>query len=420
MNLKEKVFSCLLIVSFITLNWNCSSPEVDHTNDHIPTPIILISMDGFRWDYMDRTETPHMDYLASAGVRAEALIPVFPSYTFPNHLSIITGCFPERHGIVSNRIWDPVFEEWYYIGEGALPVQDGKWYEAEPFWVTVEKAGLKSAIYHWPGSEAEIMGYRPDQYYVYDASVTNEEKISQVLNWLDRPPAERPSFIAFYFNEANYYGHRLGLNNPAMDTVIQGLDQDIGQLIDGLDQLDLLESVNIMIVADHGMVDLDQEKVIFLDDYISIDVLERFSLGPVSILDPIPGMLDSVYNALHESHPNFQVYKKVDIPAHLHYRNHRRIPPLLGIPDESWYVSTHEHFDNHGFSGGYVATHGYDPSISSMQAIFLASGPQFKRGIRVPKFQNIHIYELMAHILDVHAAPNDGDLDSVRHLLVEE
>jgi len=155
--------------------------EDDKSDDVQPAPIILISMDGFRWDYMDRTATPNMDFLAAEGVRAEALIPVYPSSTFPNHLSIITGCYPENHGIISNKMWDPVFEEWYYIGEGAAPVQDGKWYEAEPFWVAVEKSGMKSAIYHWPGSEAEIMGYRPDQYYVFDAIVTNEYKIDQVL-----------------------------------------------------------------------------------------------------------------------------------------------------------------------------------------------------------------------------------------------
>lgn len=360
-----------------------------------------------------------MDYLAAQGVRAEALIPVYPSYTFPNHLSIITGCYPENHGIISNKMWDPVFEEWYDIGEGAEPVQDGKWYEAEPFWVTVEKAGLKSAIYHWPGSEAEIMGYRPSQYYVYDGSVTNEEKIDQVLAWLDRPPDERPRFIAVYFGEANYYGHRLGVQVAAMDTVIQGLDQNIGQLMTGLEQRDLLDKVNIIIVADHGMVDLDEDKVVFLDDYISIQDLERYSLGSVAMLDPIEGMFDSVYTALHAAHPNFQVYKKEETPEHLHYRNHRRIPPLVGIPDESWYVTTHYYFDNYGFRG-YVATHGYDPSISSMQAIFLASGPHFKKGITVPKFQNIHIYNLMANILELDGVPNDGSLDSVRAMLLNE
>jgi len=376
-------------------------------------------MDGFRWDYMDRTDTPNMDYLAAAGVRAEALIPVYPSTTFPNHLSIITGCYPENHGIVSNRMWDPLFEEWYYIGEGAEPVQDGRWYEAEPFWVTVEKAGLKSAIYHWPGSEAEIMGYRPSHYHVYDGSVTNEEKIDQVLDWLDLPSDERPEFIAFWVNEANYYGHRLGVEGAAMDSVIQGLDLDVGRLLTGLEQRDLLDRVNVIIVSDHGMVNLDEDRVLFLDDYISMQDLERYRFGPFAMLDPVEGMLDSVYSALHAAHPDFHVYRKEETPEHLHYRNHPRITQLVGIPDESWYVSTHHSFDNYGF-GGYVATHGYDPYISSMQAIFLASGPHFQKGMTVPKFQNIQIYNLLTSILELDGAPNDGDLESVRDMLINE
>ena len=358
-----------------------------------------------------------MDQLASEGVRAEAMISVYPSYTFPNHLSIITGRYPENHGITSNTMWDPVFEEWYYIGEGSIPVQDGKWYEAEPFWVTVEKAGLISAIYHWPASEAEIMGYRPTHYYVYDVSVRNEEKIDQLLEWLDLPSDQRPSFIAVYFNDANYYGHRLGVQGTAMDSVIQGLDDDIGLLLTGLEQRKLLGEVNIIIVADHGMVDYSEDKVIFLDDYVSLQDLERSRFGSATMFEPIEGKLESVYSALHNAHPNFQVYRKEETPGYLHYSDHRRIFSIVGIPDESWFVTTHNYFENNGFGSGYVATHGYDPYLSSMQSLFLASGPHFKKGITVPKFQNIHLYNLMAHILELEGAPNDGNWDVIAGML---
>jgi len=261
------------------------------------------------------------------------------------------------------------------------------------------------------------MGFRPSQYYVYDESVTNEEKIEQVIDWLNQPSEERPMFIALYFNEANYYGHRLGPEGSPMDTVIQGLDQNIGQLITGLEELELLNKINIIIVADHGMVDLDEDKVAFLDDYIAIQDLERFHLGPVAMLDPVEGKLDSVYTPLLAANADFEVYKKEETPAHLHYRNHRRIPQLICIPDESGYVTTHYYHDNFGF-GGYVATHGYDPSINSMQAVFLAAGPHFKKGITVPKFQNIHIYNLLVKILGVNGVDNDGNLDSVRAMLL--
>ena len=412
-----KIINSLIFIILQSPIWSCTLFEDDVTTDISPAPIILISMDGFRWDYMDRTDTPNMDILASEGVRAEAMISVYPSYTFPNHLSIITGSYPENHGIISNTMWDPVFEEWYYIGEGSIPVQDGKWYEAEPFWVTVEKAGLISAIYHWPASEAEIMDYRPTHYYVYDVSVTNEEKIDQVLEWLDLPGDQRPWFIAIYFNEANYYGHRLGVQSAAMDTVIQGLDDDIGLLLTGLEQRQLMGEVNIIIVADHGMVDYSEDKLIFLDDYISLQDLERSRFGPATMFEPIEGKLDSVYSALHNAHPNFQVYLKEEVPEYLHYNNHRRIFPIVGIPDESWFVTTHNYFENNGFGGGYVAAHGYDPYISSMQTLFLASGPHFKKGITVPKFENIHVYNIMAHILELEGAPNDGSLSVVAGML---
>jgi predicted AlkP superfamily pyrophosphatase or phosphodiesterase len=406
----------LLILVFVTI-WNCSLGDDNEPEFESKPPIILISMDGFRWDYMDRTETPNMDYLASEGVRAEALIPVFPTFTFPNHLSIITGCYPENHGIISNTMWDPDFEEWYYIGEGAAPVREGKWYEAEPFWVTVEKAGLGSAIYHWPGSEAEIMGYRPSYYYIYDQATTNDEKIDQVLEWLDLPAGEKPSFIAMYFNEANYYGHRLGVAGEALDPIIQDLDENIGKLLAGLDQRNLLGEVTILVVADHGMVDIDDDKIMYLDDYNSFQILERYSLGSLVTLDPVEGMLDWVYNELLTSPLNLhlQVYKKEDTPEHLRYRHHPRIPPIICLPDESCYVTTHQN----GL-GGYKATHGYDQNFSSMQAVFLASGPKLKKGITVPKFKNIHIYDLMAEILEIEGAVNDGSLDSVRAMLIDQ
>ena len=399
----------------LILIWGCNTDEA--RDDPVgPAPIILISMDGFRWDYVDRVETPNFDYLSATGVTATAMIPVFPSLTFPNHLSIITGRYPENHGIVHNRMWDPLFQEWYTIGAGSVPVADGKWYDAEPFWVTVEKAGLISAIYHWPGSEAEIMGYRPSHYHVFDPAVTNTTKVEKVLEWLDLPPSERPSFIAIYFNEANYYGHRLGVQGSAMDSVIQGLDEDIGQLLTGLEQRGIVDEVNIIVVADHGMVDLDEQRVIFLDDYITLQELEYYSLGPLSFISPPGSEVDTFYNALNNAHPNFKVYLKDALPGHLHYGDHRRIPAIVGIPDEGWYVLTRNYFQNNGL-GSYVAAHGYDPLISSMQTIFLAAGPQFKQALTVPKFQNINLYELMAHILELQPAPNDGSLDSVRIML---
>ncbi len=397
----------LILIIIIALS-GCDQKN-ENAND-IST-LILISMDGFRWDYVDRTDTPHFDYLIENGVKAEALIPVYPTYTFPNHLSIVTGQYPENHGIISNTMWDTVYNEWYYIGEGSDPVQDGKWYEAEPIWNTVEKHGKKSAIYHWPGSEAEILGSRPSTYFVYENSSTNTMKTEQVLSWLDQSEPERPSFIATYFNDANYYGHRSDVESSSMDTVIQGLDDDLGLLLSGLDELNILDKVHIMIVSDHGMVNYHEDKVIFLDDHINFNWLYRYHLGPAPMFFPYPDYMDSVYLSLKDAHPNLAIYEKEEIPEDLHYSNHRRIYPIVGILDEGWLLTTHPYFEEDGFGGDYIASHGYHPQYDSMQGICIAFGPAFKKGVSVPKIENIHLVELMAKVLDVDPVENNGSLN---------
>lgn len=379
-------------------------------------PVILISLDGFRWDYVDRTDTPNFDYLIEHGVHVESLIPVFPTFTFPNHLSIITGQYPENHGIISNTMYDSVFDAWYWIGEGSTAVPESRWYEGEPFWVTAEKQGKITATYFWPGSEAVINGKQPTYWYPYSGSVTNEAIIDQILQWLDLATDDRPVFITGYLNDANYWGHRLGPESSAMDTVIQGLDTDIGRLISGLKKRDLLEKVNLIITSDHGMTTIERDKTIFLDDYISLSDIALVTWSPVTAIVPNQGMEDSIYNALKGANPHFSIYRKDETPEHWHYRNHRRITPLVGVAEEGWSVSSRLYFDSHpyAYQGG---THGYDPLVKSMQATFIAHGPGFKTGLKVPSFQNIHIYELMAALLDVDPAVNDGNLDSVRILL---
>jgi predicted AlkP superfamily pyrophosphatase or phosphodiesterase len=193
------------------------------------------------------------------------------------------------------------------------------------------------------------------------------------------------------------------------------LDQNIGKLIAGLNQRNLLGEVTILVVADHGMVDIYDDKIIYVDDYFSFEALDNYSLGSLATFDPVEGMMDWVYNQLQYAPPSLRVYKKEDTPEHLHYQHHPRIPPIICIPDESWYVTTHQYG-----RGSYKATHGYDPNYSSMQAIFLASGPKFKKGITFPKFQNIHIYDLMAEILEIDGVSNDGSLDSVRAMLINQ
>jgi len=400
-----------------TSMWTCNFFQGDEENNHSEIyPLILISMDGFRWDYTERTDTPNFDILIEKGARAQSLIPVFPTSTFPNHLSIVTGLYPENHGIISNTMYDDVFDAWYKIGEGSESVLESRWYEGEPIWVTAEKQGKVSATYFWPGSEAEINGKRPTYWYVFDPSTSNETIIDQLLAWLDLPEGERPVFMMAYFYDADHWGHNLGPEAEGMDTIIQGLDLDLGRLIAGLTARDLLDKVNIIITADHGMVEIDRERMIFLDDYIDLADVTMVRWSPVAGIIPNEGLEDSIYNLLVNVHPQLSVYKKEETPEHLHYRNHRRITPIIGIADEGWSISTRDYYNSNPESntGG---THGYDPAFLSMHGIFLAYGPAFKDGLIVPSFQNIHIYELIANVLGIEPAVTDGSLDSVSAML---
>ena len=410
-----KIISISII--FCTMMWTCDFFQGDEENNQPEIyPLILISMDGFRWDYTERTDTPNFDFLIEKGVRAQSLMPVFPTSTFPNHLSIATGLYPENHGIVSNTMYDEVFDAWYTIGEGSESVPESRWYEGEPIWVTAEKQGKVTATYFWPGSEAEINGERPTYWYVYDPSTSNETIIDQLLAWLDLPEGERPVFMTAYFNDANYWGHNLGPDGVGMESVIQGLDLDLGRLIAGLTARDLLDKVNIIVTADHGMVEIDRDRMIFLDDYIDLEDVTMAGWSPVAGIIPNEGLEDSIYNSLVNVHPQLSVYKKEETPEHLHYRNHRRITPIIGIADEGWSISTRDYYNNQpeAYTGG---THGYDLDFLSMHGLFLAYGPAFKDGLIVPSFQNIHIYELIANVLSIAPAVTDGSLDSVSAML---
>ncbi len=410
---RQNVFAWLdvfLIIVLINLALACSRPE---NLDGQPT-VILISLDGFRWDYQEKTDTPNFDFLTESGVRTKSLIPVFPTNTFPGHYSIVTGLYPENHGIIDNSMYDQKMDARFSLGDSAA-IQDGRWWEGEPFWVTTEKQGQISATYFWPGSEAQINGMQPSHWFRYDGSVKEEERIEQVLKWLDLPKEKRPTFITCYFSNLDDVGHDAGPESKEIIAEIQKVDEALGLLLTGLRQRNILNKVNIIMVSDHGMTETSRERIIFLDDYVdpaSVDVINWLPLE----LNPKDGKEDVVYNKLAQAHPNLKIYRKTEMPVRFHFRNHHRIPGIIGVVDEGWKITTHEHFDSRP-DYGKGGTHGYDHQLKSMGAIFIARGPAFKSGFVVTPFQNIHIYNLLADILDLEPAPNDGNLDSVRVML---
>ncbi len=381
-----------------------------------PHALILVGIDGCRHDFLERADTPALDRLAADGVAAERLLPAFPTKTFPNHYTMVTGLYPEHHGIVANSFYDPVFDATYSLGDRTT-VEDGRWYGGEPIWVTLERQGGTAATFSWPGSEAEIAGRRPTFWRIYDAEVPNADRVDQVLAWLDLPPRRRPGFVTLYFSDVDDAAHRNDPDTaPEVGQAVARIDAIVGRLVDGLEHRGLLASTDIIVVSDHGMAATSPERAIAIDDYVDLELANVVDWNPVLALWPAAERVEEVYAALAGAHPHLAVYRKSEIPEALHYRQHRRIPPLLGIADEGWSVTSRSYLQERGerLRGG---NHGYDNRLASMGAIFIASGPSFRRGSRVPALENIHLYELMAAALGVEPAPNDGDLAAVRHLL---
>ena len=403
----------ILIISLVVVS--CKSSSNDTKNNEPKNYLIIISLDGFRWDYMDKTDTPNLDQLVASGVKADALIPSFPSKTFPNHYTIVTGLYSENHGIVANTMYDPVFDATFSLGNRE-EVQNGRWWGGEPIWVTAENHGLKTLCNFWPGSEAEINGVRPTYWVTYDGNVPNEERVETVFRYLDKPVKQRPSFYTIYFSDPDDYGHLVGPDSSSINIAIKECDARIGQLIAGLEQRNMFDKVNIMIVSDHGMAQLSQERLVFLDDYLDPTNLNMLNWSPVMDIWCEDSEVDSIFNLINGKHPNFSVYKKQGIPERLHFSNNRRIAPIIGLVDNGWTLTSRDYFASHQshYSGG---THGYDPAHPDMHAFFLAHGPAFKSGITVPDFENIQLYNLMAKVLEIDPSPNDGDFSKISNVL---
>ena len=385
-----------------TIHGSSSGTDLSHYGEP-STPLILISIDGFRWDYFDKVETPNFDRLIANGSKADGLKTSYPSKTFPNHISIVTGHYPSNHGIISNYFYDADFDEYFYIGAGSTAAQDGKWIDAEPIWVTIEKQAKRAMIMFWPMSDAEIMGIRPSKYYVYNEDPTNLDRMDQILSWLLHTGNARPSFLASYFSVVDSKGHSYGPDGDETIEAIRVVDKAIGHLIDGLEAQNILNEVNIMIVSDHGMTETPDTKVINIADYINLDDVVTVGGGPFMEIRPNEGKLESVYQAL-QNIDNTQVFKKEDIPDKFNYKNNNRIEPILLLADEHWSIMTPGRTPIAG-------SHGYDPDYQSMNGIFIAHGPAFKSGFSGPEIHNIHLYEMMCKILGVVPANNDGSLD---------
>lgn len=365
---------------------------------------------------MERNETPNLDALAGRGVLAEALVPVFPTKTFPAHHSIVTGLYVENHGMISNRFYDPELGAYFRYGPPARLPEGDLWWEGEPIWVTAEKSALTAATLFWPGSDAEIAGVRPTRYLAYDGSMPNLARIDSVLAWLDPDGVVAADFATLYLSDIDSYGHRYGPDSAQLDAKVEEIDETIGYLLRGLEELGLSERTNLILLSDHGMAALEEEKVVFLDELVDLGRVHVTDWSPVALLRPAEGLKRELYEQLREREEGYRVYLREEMPDRFRFRNHRRIPEIVMIADLSWTITTRSFYERRGLLAGM---HGYDHEEPEMQAFFLAAGPGFRVGAEAGVLQTVDLYELMCRLLGIEAAPNDGEPGRIKHLLAQ-
>jgi predicted AlkP superfamily pyrophosphatase or phosphodiesterase len=380
--------------------------------------VILVSLDGWRWDYYTKASVPNLRGLMARGVRAEGLIPSFPSKTFPNHYTLVTGLYPGDHGIVGNTMRDPRTGRLFTM-QKREEVSDAMWWGGEPIWVTVERAGRPSAPMFWPGSEAPIGGIRPTFWEVYQHERSNDARVSQVLSWLDLPDAKRPAFITLYMSDVDAAGHSFGPDSQEVVQALERVDASLGRLVRGIDERSLAGVVNVIVVSDHGMAETSRQRVVIVDDLVPLADGEIVDLNPTLGVWPRAGREEALYRRLSAAHPRVTVYRRAETPLHWHYRENERVPPIIGVADEGWSIMRRANVID-AFSknprrvGG---NHGYDPQVRSMQGLFVAAGPAFKSNVVIPPFENVNIYDVMCAVLGLTPAKNDGNPDFPRTVL---
>jgi predicted AlkP superfamily pyrophosphatase or phosphodiesterase len=372
--------------------------------------LILISIDGFRADYLDRLKPSALSKLAAEGVAAGGLIPQFPSKTFPNHYTIVTGLTLAHHGIISNNMRAAGIPGEFSMSNRDV-LADPRWWGGEPIWNTAEKQGRKAAAMFWPGSETVIGGRQASYWTPFDNDMPNGERVNRILNWLRLPEGEQPSFLTLYFSDVDEAGHSRGPDSDELPSAVLRVDQSIGQLVAGVEKIGLTDRVHYVVVSDHGMAALAPDRMIVLDDHIDVAAADVVDWAPVLALTPKDGDVDKMYAALKDQHAALAVYKSNDIPAEYGLAGHPRLPAIFAIAKEGWFITSTKEVVRWGAPNRHApgGTHGYDPRLPSMHGLFIANGPRIRRGLKVGPFENIHLYDFMCAVLGLQPATNDGD-----------
>jgi predicted AlkP superfamily pyrophosphatase or phosphodiesterase len=379
--------------------------------------VILVSLDGFRYDYAQKYHAEHLLSLAKQGASApNGMLPSYPSITFPNHYTIVTGLYPEHHGIVANSFYDPERKETYTY-HGGNSVADGTWYGGTPLWVLAEQQGMRSASFFWVGSEADIQGVRPSYYLKFDGSFPNKKRVEQVLAWLHLPADQRPHMITLYFSDTDTAGHRYGPNSPEVAEAVRELDGEIGKLMDGIKESKL--PVDLIVLADHGMVEV-KGAPIHLDEY-GLDPSSFTEIIGASVYPKSEDSAQKAYEALRGKSDKFLVYRRAQVPAYLHFDSNLREGDPVIVPTGPYFINAIA--DLRAPEHPPQGAHGYDATrMSEMKAIFFAAGPDIRPGIELDPFENVNVYPLIAKILGLDithlkTGPIDGKLGILESIL---
>jgi predicted AlkP superfamily pyrophosphatase or phosphodiesterase len=369
--------------------------------------IVLVSMDGFRWDYAKHFKLQNLNQIAKEGVHAKSMQPSYPTKTFPNHYSIVTGLYPDHHGIINNVFYDKALNESFALSTNAK--NDSRFYGGNPIWNVAEQQGVKTASFFWPGSDTDKK--RPSYYKEYDDKIPYGNRIDTVVKWLQLPEKQRPHLITLYFDEPDHTGHNFGPLSPENQKMAIKMDSVMGQLSSKLDQLSIGKQINLIIVSDHGMTDISNDKKVVILDYLKPEWLDyKTVINPIMSLQAKPGYQDSIAKALKKV-PHIKFWKSGEVPKRLHYGTNPRVHDFVIEAKKGYSLVTKE---SQNIKGG---THGYDNKIKDMHAIFYAKGPAFKVDKEVGTFQNVSVYPLIAHILDLQIDKVDGKFSEVKDML---
>jgi predicted AlkP superfamily pyrophosphatase or phosphodiesterase len=375
-----------------------------HTRAAQKPVTILISIDGFRPDYLQRGVTPNLNALAAKGISA-AMRPSFPSKTFPNHTTLVTGLVPDHNGIVANSMFDK-----RRPGEKfTMSTEDAFWWaESEPVWIAAEKAGIRTATMFWPGANVEHDGLRPQDWQQFSSKVTGGQRVNGVLDWLRRPASIRPAFVTLYFDTVDTAGHDFGPDAAETTKAVAEVDARIGDLVKGIKALGL--TANLVVVADHGMAAVSQDRTVLLPSFLNPQDYTVVEDGPFASLNPVAGHEAALEASLSKAPEHVQCWPKRSIPARFRYGSNPRVPEVLCLADSGWEVLRDT--PKKPVSGG---THGYDNAAPDMAALFIASGPAFKARGQIPAFDNTAIEPMLRDVLGL---PQGSSRDGMNTIFV--